>query len=318
MRVAAGVACAVALLPAGAVGAGSSPPPRCFGAASRDPEHPCRNPALAHRVTPRPQDAVLQPEATCDPPPPSPGPPPPCTFGVPADGAASTMLLLGDSHATHWRPALDVVAERLHWHAISLTRSSCPFSEATYDEPEPKPSQCRTFNRDVITFAEDHPEVQTVVVSEDHEPFVAAPGSSAREQQMAGFAAAWRALPDTVKHIVVIRDVTYERPSTPGCVDRAVRRHRDAGLACALPRASALKPDLGVAAARRERAADPASRVAVVDLTPFLCGRRLCYPVIGGVLVHKDPGHLTILYAQTLGPYLLRGIGRALSAAAGA
>jgi hypothetical protein len=317
LRVAAGVACALALLPAGAVGAGSSRPPRCFGAASRDPEHPCRNPALARRVTPRPEDAVLQPEATCDPPPPSPGPPPPCTFGVPADGAASTMLLLGDSHATHWRPALDVVAERLRWHAISLTRSSCPFSEAAYDEPEPKRSQCTTFNHDVVTFAEDHPEVQTVVVSEDHEPFVAAPGSSARAQQMAGFAAAWRALPDTVRHIVVIRDVTYERPSTPGCVDRALRHHRDAGTACALPRASALKRDLAVAAARRERATDPASRVSVVDLTPFLCGRRLCYPVVGGVLVHKDPGHLTILYAQTLGPYLLRGIGRVLSAAAG-
>lgn len=312
-----GAACALALAGAGSVVAGSSSTPRCLGAASRDPQHPCHNAALRDRVTPTPDDALLEPDPTCAPPPASPGPPPPCTFGVPESGAASTMLLLGDSHATHWRPALDVVAHRLHWHAVSLTRPSCPFSTATYEAPEPKRGQCTQFNHDVVRYADDHPEVATVVVSEDHEPFAPAPGSSATEQQMAGFAAAWRSLPASVKHVVVIRDVTYERASTPDCVTRAHRAHRDAGSVCALPRSRVLKPDLAVAAARRERAADPASRVSVVDLTHFLCGRRRCFPVIGGVLVHKDVGHLTLLYARTLGPYLLRGIERSLQPPAG-
>jgi hypothetical protein len=46
--------------------------------------------------------------------------------------------------------------------------------------------------------------------------------------------------------------------------------------------------------------------VQVIDLTHFMCGRRRCFPVVGGALVHKDPTHLTRVFATTLGPYLLR------------
>ena len=42
----------------------------------------------------------------------------------------------------------------------------------------------------------------------------------------------------------------------------------------------------------------------VVDLTAQFCGPRACYPVIGGVLVHKDNNHLGQLFAQTLGPFM--------------
>ena len=62
--------------------------------------------------------------------------------------------------------------------------------------------------------------------------------------------------------------------------------------------------DAGIAAARRLE-----SRGArAVDLTDHFCDRRDCFPVVGGVLVHKDVDHLTQQFAATLGPYLLRAI----------
>jgi hypothetical protein len=48
----------------------------------------------------------------------------------------------------------------------------------------------------------------------------------------------------------------------------------------------------------------------VIDLSRYMCGRRKCFPVVGGVLVHKDVGHITRLFATTLGPYMLRAINR--------
>jgi hypothetical protein len=54
----------------------------------------------------------------------------------------------------------------------------------------------------------------------------------------------------------------------------------------------------------------------VVDLTPHFCGRRRCFPVVGGVLVHKDTDHLTRRFSRTLGPYLLRATDRILAGAA--
>ncbi len=51
----------------------------------------------------------------------------PCFFG--ADARAG-VALIGDSHAEHWRGAIEVVAQRLRWRGVSIIRSSCPFNAA--------------------------------------------------------------------------------------------------------------------------------------------------------------------------------------------
>ena len=51
----------------------------------------------------------------------------------------------------------------------------------------------------------------------------------------------------------------------------------------------------------------------VIDLTRYMCSARRCYAVVGNALVHKDKGHLTQVYATTLGPYLRPILVRALS-----
>src|SRR3954451_1850062 len=134
----------LALVAAGAVtvlalatGARTGAEPRCFGAASRDPENqPCKNPALRYSVTPSPKDALLTPSSRCT----LLGrskTPEVCWFGVPAAQAVATVVLLGDSHAVHWRAALAVVARAKRWHALSLNRSQCSFSLAVPTLPEP-------------------------------------------------------------------------------------------------------------------------------------------------------------------------------------
>ena len=57
-------------------------------------------------------------------------------------------------------------------------------------------------------------------------------------------------------------------------------------------------------------------RLEAIDLTRFFCGRRWCWPVVGGVLVHRDEAHITRTYAETLAPYLARAYDR-LSAGGG-
>ena len=40
------------------------------------------------------------------------------------------------------------------------------------------------------------------------------------------------------------------------------------------------------------------------------CGRTRCFPVVGGVLVHKDQDHLTQDFSRSLGPFIDRAIDR--------
>lgn len=302
-----GAALSAVLLSAAPASADASP--RCHGAAARDPEQPCSNPAQRLRVTPRPDAALLIGDSPCEPVGESTEL---CTFGELPERATGTVALLGDSHARHYRATVAVLARAKGWHAYSLTRPKCPFTLAVPDITEPHRTQCPAFNRDVLEFVADHPEISTVFVSQNRLRIVPQGGGDPREELVQGYVDAWDALPSTVTRVVVMRDPFYDRPSTPDCVRRALRQRRSPGVACALRRATALKPDPAMTAAARPHRAG--LQVDAVDFTPFFCGARRCFPVVGGVLVHRDIGHLTQAFATTLGPYLLRAFERATAA----
>jgi len=289
-----------------ATAAATAPPPACFGAAARDREHPCSNPALRYRVQPTPDDALLELDSPC-PREGSTGLLGLCGFGVPAAQAVETLALIGDSHATHWRPALDVVARAKQWHMENMTRTSCPFSTAPIDKSRTLRRECGQRNREVTAWLRAHPEVRTVFVAGNAAVLVhgAKPKDRFR-RALSGYRAAFASLPDSVQHIVVIRDSIKAKSGTSDCVRRAMRAHRRAGLACALPLADLRRSDAAAAAARELGS----PRGQVIDLTSFQCSSRFCFPVVGGVLVHKDVDHITRTFAVTLAPYLLRDYDR--------
>jgi hypothetical protein len=273
--------------------------PRCFGAAARDPHRVCANRALVLSVEPSPRDAPLQLGSPCrrvravdlvE----------PCAFGAPAAAAQRSVALIGDSHAAHWRPALDFVTRRKHLRAYAITRDSCPFTTAGRTLDEPYRSDCERWKLEVPAWLADHPWVHTVFVTQltrdvEAQPFAA---------QVASYEDAWRELPPSVRRIVVIRDSPEARYDTLACVSRALGRRTPPGPACAVSRSAALPADPAVAAAREVGR----PRLRAVDLSRFFCGPHRCFPVVGGVLVYKDENHLTPLFAGTLGPYLLRAV----------
>jgi hypothetical protein len=272
-------------------------PPRCFGAAARRRGRRCANPRLRLSVVPTPSDALIEPNAPCTVLPRS-GLLLPCRFGV--DPSVHTFALIGDSHAQHWRAAVDVLAEAKGWRGISLTHSSCPFTKAALGEmPKGQRARCVRWNREVLRWLGRHPAVTTVFVS-DWDGY-----DRPRDVLVDGYLRAWRALPHTVERIVVLRDPPHAAPHARECVERAIARHVPAGPACAVPRSAVLLPDPAVAAAGKLRSL----RVQVVDLTRTMCSLRLCLPVIGGALVLKDINHLTAVFARTLGPFLVRAVG---------
>jgi hypothetical protein len=123
-----------------------------------------------------------------------------------------------------------------------------------------------------------------------------------------GYERAWAALPATVETIVVVRDTPKFHVRTNRCVERAAGRGRDPGANCARARREAMDDDPAIAAANRLRS----PRIRTVDLTPYFCDPRRCFPVVGGALVLRDNTHVTGTFSATLGPYLHRAL-RALS-----
>ena len=284
--------------------------PRCFGAAARAPGHRCTNPRLRLKVVPTPLDARDRRNAPCTLQPPR-GLVSECLFGVPRHDAKGVIALIGDSHAAHWRAALAVVAKAKRWHGVSLARAGCPLTKARKDLRSPADEDdCMTWNRQVQAWLAEHPEIHTVVVSSitgsDWHP---SGGSGEFATAVGGFERAWRALPPSVRRVVVIRDTPKSTSDAHPCIERAMKRRRPAGEACALPRREAEDRDPAAVAAAR---LGVRSRVRLLDFNRFICGRNRCFPVVGGALVYKDQHHLTAVFATTLGPYLLRAVDRAL------
>ena len=282
---------------------------RCFGAASRDNRKPCRNPKLTRAVVPTPDAAVLTPNIPCTPLKQI-GLIIPCEFGVPAAEARNTIALIGDSHAAHWRAALEIVAQQVKWRGISITRSGCPYTRAVARlDPASRRQACVRWNQEVPRWLAANPKISTVFVVAHYDSTIVVknPGNQF-SAKMTGYSRAWKALPKSVKRVIVIRDTPRSTPDTLNCVRAAIAKRKNAGTTCALSRGDALDRDAAASAAAR----DPSRRVNAIDMTSFFCSSAKCFPVVGGALVYKDISHLTDVFASSLGPFLLRKI-RALN-----
>lgn len=270
--------------------------PRCFGAAVRDRKRPCVNPTRT--IYPRGEDphALDEGAAGCHD-----DASRACVFGPAAQIAKGHFAVVGDSHVLHWRAALNVIAHAYSWRGYSHSAGGCFFSEAVHLFSD----GCGAWYRSTASWFDAHPEVTTVFVTANADtPVAVAAGKTSRGIKVDGFKRAFRALPKTVRQVIVLRDTPASSQPTFDCIARVLSAGTERpGQACALARSVGLREDTAVLAARQLRS----KRYRVIDMTRYFCGARNCYPVIGGVLVNADIwGHITVSYMRTVGPYLLR------------
>lgn len=281
----------------------------CFGAAARDPQHPCHAAQARAGVVPDPANAraaqavqqCSQTEQT--------GLLRACWWGTPADRAVRTIALLGDSHAAHWRAAMQDVVKAKGWRGVSLQRAGCPLTTAHPNLPGIDRQQgCMEWNRQVRVWIAAHPGIDTVFTSAHLQTAIPRAGQSADEARRLGFTSTWkRLLRGAVRHVVVIRGTPRNSTGTLGCVEQALQAgSASPGQDCELPLTYALRTDPLVVAARSLQS----PQVQVVDLHDFFCDSAFCYPVVGGALVLRDVSHMTTTFSRSLGPYLLERVNR--------
>jgi peptidoglycan/LPS O-acetylase OafA/YrhL len=278
--------------------------PKCFGAAARDPRRTCVNGKLSRTVVPTPVQAPKMDNSPCEVTE-TRGRVRACAFGAAAAPGVRQVALIGDSHASHWRSTMAVLVKDKGWRGLSITHTSCPYSAATAVIPQPARGECVEWKRDVRAWLARHPEVDTVFLGAHTGGEVVQPrGKSQWQAQVNGYANAWKALPASIKHIMVFRDTPKMRSATMDCVQKALDAHRDAGRACAQPRGRALERDPAAVAAVHFAG----TRVRTIDVTRLLCDKKSCFPVVGGALVYKDIHHLTSVFSESLGPYVERQV----------
>jgi peptidoglycan/LPS O-acetylase OafA/YrhL len=232
-----------------------------------------------------------------------------CEFGVPSEEAAVRVALVGDSHARHWSPALDELAQDLQWHVTTYLKGSCPANAApvrTKNFPEWADS-CHEWNESVAEEIAGDDEIDLVVTSNNSRNYLLddVAEDDQLDQMAAGYAETWRTLTDAGKPVVVIGDVPQmRRGDIPTCVAAA----GEVDDPCTSPARDAAANDPMLLAA--EGAGDPG--VTPVSLRRFFCNAGVCHSVIGGIVAYGDEGHILGFFARSLAPYLLEAMQPAL------
>jgi peptidoglycan/LPS O-acetylase OafA/YrhL len=219
--------------------------------------------------------------------------PPKCVYG--AKDARYTVALVGDSHAAHWFPALERLAEHERWRVVTFVKVSCPFIDMRVRNVALKREyrECAAFNEAVVErLAELKPDLTLVTMSRT----ATRPLSGDDDTVAAKGAAVGRMLEGLPGTVMLIVDTPYAGMDVPGCLSAHVG---DIG-ACAISHKTAFSDHLGGV----EGVAAEASGAGLVNLTSRICVDEPCSVVVNGMIVYRDFGHLTATFSRSLAPAL--------------
>ena len=205
-----------------------------------------------------------------------------CVLGDPA--GTKTIVLVGDSHAAQWGPALNKIARDRKFKLVSFSKSACAFARApTMSDGKPYSSCFEWREKVLVEILKLKPFA--VVTSQSNA------GSVPDDLMIEGLRSVWSELTQAGSRIIVIRNTPMMRYEPGDCLSATPAK-------CFTKRSDAELNNVLALAAEGQK------NVRVVDMTDALCGPELCPAVVGNMIVWRDTGHLTATYSLALAPYL--------------
>jgi peptidoglycan/LPS O-acetylase OafA/YrhL len=216
-----------------------------------------------------------------------------CAYGSPEP--ARRVVLMGNSHAGQWQPALVGQVEREGWSLSTYLTSECYPVDRPIDLTVPAASQgCTAWTQWAVDDALAQDPDLLVLAARTFRPLLDVPADEQRAQQRAAYSRLLDRFTAAGVPVLVMRDTPNAGEPAPDCV----ARERGGWRECVRPQDVAVEPDPLADAA----AVDASGLVSVLDLTPMTCWDGTCHQVVGGAIVFFDHGHLTRTFAQTLRP----------------
>lgn len=203
-----------------------------------------------------------------------------CHFGV-IENPDYTVAVVGGSHAAHWMPALEILAEEMNFQIDLYSHDGCRF---TTPDPDFRITDvCLAWNENLIEILKQNPPDLVFVPSTLNK----------RDVIPKGFIEQWVEL-DGYTHIFGIRDNPRMKEKVPECLERV----EDASE-CSVARDEALSK-----VPPWENTPGIPDNVYFADLSDSFCDKERCYSVIGNIIVYRDDNHITTEYMKTLAPML--------------
>jgi peptidoglycan/LPS O-acetylase OafA/YrhL len=213
--------------------------------------------------------------------------PPNCVYGV--KGSAITIALVGDSHASHWFPAIEAIALERGWRLLTFVKVSCSFTTLVQRNLALKREyrECTAFNEATVARLNQIKPALTIIVNRrTFRPI---------EENITS-ALAGAALGEMVARIPGATAILVDTPDPGRDVPACLSKHPSDIRACLFTQDDADNREIGVA----ERVAADVSGARLIDLTANICTEWPCSPISGSVLIYRDEDHMTATFSRSL------------------
>ena len=213
--------------------------------------------------------------------------PPNCVYGV--KGSAITIALVGDSHASHWFPAIEAIALERGWRLLTFVKVSCSFTTLVQRNLALKREyrECTAFNEATVARLNQIKPALTIIVNRrTFRPI---------EENITS-ALAGAALGEMVARIPGATAILVDTPDPGRDVPACLSKHPSDIRACLFAQDDADNREIGIA----ERVAADVSGARLIDLTANICTEWPCSPISGSVLIYRDEDHMTATFSRSL------------------
>jgi len=221
--------------------------------------------------------------------------PKPCIMGD--TSATQSWVMLGDSHTTHWAPAIDDITKRHHIKLVTYAKARCTGEPYTYNDYHLKRqyTECEQWREQIY---------RNIEATRPHAVLL----SSAIYDNSSGDAVATIITRFAALGIKVV--VFDDTPRSPFHIPQCLSQHTNNVQACAIPRETAMYRPTERAA--RENATVRNGGV-FVRVGRWFCTNTMCPPVINGLVVYIDEVHVLRAYIVWLAPKLEAELAPALN-----
>ena len=219
-----------------------------------------------------------------------------CSFGP--ENASHTAVLLGDSVAGQWFPAVAIHFQRPDWRVLVLTKSSCPMIDRTFFYPRIGRVyvECSRWRHDAILLLQKiKPDIVLLGSSSAY-------GFTSKEWSE-GTSRVLDALDGATDHIGIFQPTPMLPFDGPVCLARWHWRAPwlAATAPCSAPAHDA-KLDMIRQAITRGTRGHPAAKT--IDMDAYVCPGGRCAALRDGTITYRDQQHLTATFTAGLAPAL--------------
>ena len=240
---------------------------------------------------------------------------PPCKYGPGTND--TTIVLLGDSHAAQWFPAVDSMATLRGWTLVNLTKTGCPTVTIGVTNPNlgRRYTECDRWRESAIRrTVQMRPTL--VLIANAHTYNVIVGGADpltdssdvAVKEWADGLSRTLGALGPSGARLVVLEDTPRPFVDVPRCLVKFI----DTPARCDLDATRSLNP--------RQSAAERAAVAAVpgatyISLNDAICDSRSCVAQRDGLVRFRDNSHISVRFAASLAARLSQALSSALAEA---